>query len=405
MNNKNLFLAVSLISFSTLNHADPQVCNQLLQTGYSNIYKQTSVHDQAMAYARDYCSYDYDSALKDQKQRICNAGKQMSGFNFGLDIPVEEIPIGFDAGVSNDSEYNSCIESSNTEISNAQSQLCYNSSGQKKDFKFNNIDSSTISNDALQAWQSCMQLQANYVDIKMTPTTNQLSVSISMVYRGTGNPPNVTGLDIGNVGDATCKVTLPATKGTYKTIPMTDATSFKLASQYRNISCKRLPSNTDINGVVSYLPVRFTVKTDSGDFITDMPAVGQAPLASINDTVNAAVNPIQTSLNQTIANNQTAIAQVKTDYQNAISQALASPTNSINSIVGSVNSLQSQVDVLKNGLVWAVNIAASEGGISTCQGWQHDCLAAAHRYCQGKGYKGGFPQEWVGGRMDILCVK
>ncbi len=57
MRNIKIFL-VGFMGFASVSNADPQVCNTLLQMGYNNIYKSTSVHDQVIAYAQDYCSYD-----------------------------------------------------------------------------------------------------------------------------------------------------------------------------------------------------------------------------------------------------------------------------------------------------------------------------------------------------------
>jgi hypothetical protein len=306
---------------------------------------------------------DYKLASAQSRQKICNAGRQLSNYDYGASaaIPVDGIPIpvGFDFGVSDDSEYSKCTDGSNSKINIAQSQLCYSSSGQKRLFKFDEFLSSTISQNALQAWQSCLKLQSNFVDIDVVPTPDQLSANISLVYRGTGIAPNVYGLDVSDQGEAECKVTLPNKLGGYETTPMTDATFFKLGTEFRNISCNRKPSPNDAQGSVYYLPVRLTVKTDSGNFIMDMPAVGQAPLVDIQTTVNEAKQGIQQDVNSSIDS-------LKSDLSGT-NYAVTGLNNRLTPLSNTVNAFTSKSYITSECRVVSVASKAANGvSIASC---------------------------------------
>lgn len=306
-------------------------------------------------------SYRFGSAISSSTQAnaLCDEryDKMSEVDQQGLDASYKLFSASYSSAGSSLKEYRSKYCSSG--------RSSFFSSSQSTEYSNQIYDASVV------AWRDCKAMQSANVIISPVRTPDDRSVTVSIAYRG-GGTARLTGVRISPKDAFSCT----ADGGKSISGPVDQ----KLSGDSFSFHCIRSVQPGAGPGGFSADAAAITVTTSATTrpFMLYFPAVANPDIKTDNATqLRKSVDDLNSRLNAT---------------SNAFQVRFDGLTNSINAM---------QSDLA--GRVWEVSLPSS--GLSPCGDGVLDCMAGAHRYCQSKGAKGGFIQEWYKGQFTIVCVR
>ncbi|WP_155931071.1 hypothetical protein [Methylomonas sp. 11b] len=349
-------IALLTLVFPIISNANSDSCNALLNVGLYNTTIASSATDAHSLALSTFCSFDYNNSF------ISSAQSAQIEASYGL----------FSGGAGG--------SANRQEIITKQSQVCtsgFNSSA------YSNKASSysqSVYQGTLDAWNKCQQIANKGLVFEVQPTSTMQGIGVSITAP---SGFDATFFGVNQIGSGTSKCTINENGNVITSI---DKNPFKFtASSKVTVICKR---NMDKHGNDLSADQQDLIFVTSADNLTvPLPAIGAFSRVTADKIKEDAITSSNNTANQ---NAQTLFSQIN------------------NSTTSLVSSLQSQITSLQNGVALTTTIPKSvaNAAVSGCiDGPQIDCAAAAHRYCLSQGYKGGFPQEWDGTNITLICVK
>ena len=377
---KTTFLALgSLLAFAVSSSSFADSCDTLLKTGIYNVTQGSSETDSQLMAKSQFCSADYslNSTSDSQKAAINASYGPFSGGASGATTSSQII----------EAQKNACGSNFNSEYYKNQASAY----------------SRTIYQGALDAWNQCLALNTKGVKFEIQPTPNMhgVTVTLSAVAGTTAKFLGVS--QFGGLGRSVCKTTLPVgTSG--KSITINETTVLNLSSASSLIiNCDR---QLRLDSAGNYFANEQTLSfnTSAGGYQVPMVALGALSRTSI-DKATAQISAAA------LANVQAALsastAQVTAGYQSADTQLSTQISSTNSNLQNQINNLNGGLSSLSGSQSWAetVSLATLNSFSGNCTPGSINCMASIHRYCQSKGAKGGFMQEWDSSTMNFVCVK
>ena len=237
-------IAGSLLLLATApSHSDD--CNELIRLGLHNVQNNVSVHDSLTAAYRLFCEASYSSSSSSRRSSM-EASFSVFGF-FG---------IGGGGGRS----------SSLTQTE--WDKVCEDDDLREELYAYELLQSETIFQGSLDAWERCLSLNARGLETDIRPTSDSTGGSFDLYWTGSGKA-DFLGIDQPDLGPAECTVTTAGKNG-LSAAPVLADTQFKLSTKAANFSCMRSVHALS-DGTLGADALRLTVKTSDGSFDIDMP--------------------------------------------------------------------------------------------------------------------------------------
>lgn len=215
-------------------------CNELIRLGLHNVQNSVSEHDSLTAAYRHFCEQSYESSSTARQGSL--------GISFG--------PLSFGGGAG----------SSLTQES--WERICEDEDLRDELYSFESLQSETIYQGSLDAWERCLAMNARSLKTDIRPTSDLTAVSFDLYWTGSSKA-TFLGIDQPDLGQADCTVTTAGNTG-LNAASVQPNTRFKLKTSAANFSCIR-DTMADDDGTLFSDALRLTVKTSDGSFDIDMP--------------------------------------------------------------------------------------------------------------------------------------
>ena len=247
-------------------------CNELIRLGLYNVQNSVSEHDSLTAAYRHFCQESYASSSSSRQ------GSMKASFSV-LNI----FSIGGGGG-------------SGSSLTQTQwERICEDESLREELYTYDSIQSQTIFQGSLDAWEQCLALNERGLKTDIRPTSDLTGVSFDLYWTGSSKA-DFLGIDQPDLGQAQCTVTTSGKNG-LSAEPVTPSSRLRLSSSAANFSCQRqLDALSD--GSLAAEALRLTVKTSDGSFDIDMPplALRQVSIGEM-DGIYDAVASLEGRLN------------------------------------------------------------------------------------------------------------
>jgi hypothetical protein len=226
-------------------------CNELIRLGLYNVRNTVDQHDSLVSAYNHLCNQSYNSS----------SSSRQGAMNFSFNFLKVGLGLGGSSGSSLSQE--------------SWTSICTDTATQNKLYTYNSLNSQTIYDGSLNAWQNCVNLQARGLKTDIRPTSTFSGVSFDLYWTGSA-PAKFRGIEQPDLGKANCTVTaiLPVNGvNTTVTQVVKANTQLNLTTKAANFVCNRLMA-TAADGTKSSEATRLTIKTSDGSFDIDLPPLG-----------------------------------------------------------------------------------------------------------------------------------
>lgn len=254
--------SVCLISIAVASSAVAQVnsCNALLDHGISNIRTQTSEYNFYSAIKSEYCQTNYESMSNEKKG--------------SFSAVVKSIPISLGGNANSDQQ--------------KHQNFCQKFNGEQNIANTEFVNTVTIQNRALDAWNQCQRLLAK--GLTVTPIINdaKTTADFTLLFTGGAGSVALSGADTINMS---CKVG-DNTLGS--------SSNLRVNQTATSIRCVRKSNNMVLNNsnVIYYPDANVKIKTGEGDYFIEFADQVNFPARDQFEALRTDIANLRNSLNE-----------------------------------------------------------------------------------------------------------